>query len=177
MQLQVICDPYLKFVDVFCGYPGSVHDDRVFRNSPFCREAELNPVNFFPGNSHIIGDAAYPLKTWLLTPFRDNGRLTTQQRRYNFAHSSTRMVVERSLRLLKARFRKLKTLMDVDRVADIPEIIVAACILHNICLIEDYIDGFLDDTSAGDDNDSGVDDIFPPAAAGYDKRNMIMTQL
>ena len=87
------------------------------------------------------------------------------------------MVVERSLRLLKGRFRKLKTLMDVDRVAGIPEIIVEACILHNICLIEDYIDGFLDDTSTGDDNDSGVDDIFPPAAAGTDKRNMIMTQL
>ena len=56
--------------------------------------------------------------------------------------------------------------MDVDRVADIPEIIVAACILHNICLTEDDIDGFLDDTSTGEDNDSGVDGIFPPAAAG-----------
>ena len=81
VQLQVICDPDLFITDVFCRYPGSVHDARVFRNSPICREVEVNPDNYFPGNSHILGDAAYPLKRWLLTPFRDNGHLTAQQRR------------------------------------------------------------------------------------------------
>ena len=29
----VVCDPDLFMTDVFCGYPGSVHDARVFRNS------------------------------------------------------------------------------------------------------------------------------------------------
>lgn len=98
--LQVICDPDLFITDAFCGYPGSVHDARVLHNSPIYHEIELNPANFFPGNIHILGDAAYPLKTWLLTPFRDNGRLTPQQRRYNVADSATRMVVERCFGLL-----------------------------------------------------------------------------
>ena len=177
VQLQVICDPYLKFVDVFCGYPGSVHDARVYRNSPFHREVEFNPGNLFPGNSHIIGDAAYPLKTWLLTPFRDTGHLAAQERQYNFAHSSTRMVVERSLGLFKARFRKLRTTMDVNKVADIPEIVIAACVLHNICLLEDDIEDFLDDVDGDDDDDDDGEDIFPPAASGTDKSNMIMREL
>lgn len=174
VQLQVICDPDLFITDVFCGYPGSVHDARVFRNSPICREVEVNPDNYFPGNTHILGDAAYPLKRWLLTPFRDNGHLTAQQRRYNFAHSSTRMVVERSIGLLKNRFRKLKTMMDIDKTDDIPEVIVSACILHNICIIEDDIDDFLDDSNDSDDDDDEDDDIFPPGVGGVDKRNMIM---
>ena len=134
----------------------------------------MNPDNYFPGNSHILGDAAYPLKRWLLTPFRDNGRLTAQQRRYNTAHSSTRTVVERSIGLFKNRLRKLKKKMDVDKIEDIPEIIVSSCILHNICIIEDDIDDFLDDSNDDDDNDDNDDDIFPPGVGAVDKRNMIM---
>ena len=128
VQLQVICDPDLFIIYVFCGYPCSVHDARVFRNSLICREVEVNPDNCFPGNSHILGDAAYPLKRWVLTPFRDNGHLTAQQRWYNAAHSTTRMVVERSIGLLKNRFSKPETMMDIDKTDDIPEIIVSACI-------------------------------------------------
>lgn len=84
-----------------CGFPGSVHDARVFRNSPLFVDAERNRDLLFPGNSHLIGDAAYPLKPWILTPYKDTGRLTRQQQHYNFIHSSTRMVIERSLALLK----------------------------------------------------------------------------
>ena len=161
VQLQVICDPDLFITDVFCGYPSSVHDARVFRNSPICREVEVNPDNYFPGNSHILGDAAYPLKRWLLTPFRDTEHLT--------ANSSIRMVVERS-----TGSGSLKTMMDIDEIDDIPEIIVSACILHNICIIEDDIEDFLHDSNDDDDNDAN-DDVFPPGVgAAVDKRNKIM---
>ena len=34
IQVQAICDHKLKFIDMFTGYPGSVHDSRVFKNSP-----------------------------------------------------------------------------------------------------------------------------------------------
>ena len=81
------------------------------------------------------------------------------------------MVVERSIGLFKNRFRKLKTMMDVVKIEDIPEIIVSSCILHNICIIDDDIDDFLDDSNDDDDND---DDIFPPGVGAVDKRNMIM---
>ena len=117
-QLQVICDHDLFITDAFCGYQGSVHDARVFRNSPVCRDVESNPV-FFPDNTHILGDAAYSLKTWLLTPFRYNGRLTLQWR-FNVAHSATRMAVERCIGLYTGCFWELKTLMDINNLEDIP---------------------------------------------------------
>ena len=46
----------------------------------------------------------------MITPFKDHGNLTPQQLRFNFIHSSTRMVIERAFSLLKGRFRRLKYL-------------------------------------------------------------------
>lgn len=84
----------MQFTDVFCGYPGSVHDTRVFRNLLFFQEVEANPDMLFPRNTHLIGSSAYPLKTLVLTSYPGNDRLTRRQKRYNFNHSSTKMVME-----------------------------------------------------------------------------------
>ena len=54
---------------------------------------------------HILVDAAYPRRKWLLTPLRDNGHLSPQQWKYNCYHSTNRMVIERFVALLK--FRRL----------------------------------------------------------------------
>jgi len=50
------------------------------------------------------------LVPWLLVPFKEGGRqrLTLAQKRYNKAHSSARMAVERAFGKLKARRRILK---------------------------------------------------------------------
>ena len=34
IQLQAVCDHQCQFLDIFVGYPGSVHDARVLKNSP-----------------------------------------------------------------------------------------------------------------------------------------------
>ncbi|KAJ8953818.1 hypothetical protein NQ318_006666 [Aromia moschata] len=75
--MQVVCDHIRKIRDVFIGYPGSVHDARVFRNSPLCANlAEMC------GQYVLLGDSAYPLKA-LLVPFKDRGQLTERQINYN----------------------------------------------------------------------------------------------
>lgn len=63
-------------MDCFAGYPGSVGDYRIFRNSDIYHQIERNPTRYFPNNEHILGDKAYPLKNWCLTPYKDIGRLT-----------------------------------------------------------------------------------------------------
>lgn len=39
VQLQAICDSNGLFLDTFVGYPGSVHDTRVLKNSPVYTQA------------------------------------------------------------------------------------------------------------------------------------------
>ena len=45
--LQAVCDKDLLFTDCFAGYPGSVGDLRVFRNSDLYKDARANPGALF----------------------------------------------------------------------------------------------------------------------------------
>lgn len=65
------------------------------------------------------------------------------------------MIVERSIGLLKDRFRKLKVIDDVDRTRFLPVLVTAACTLHNFCIYsQDEIEDILDPVDGdGDAND------------------------
>ncbi|XP_044170329.1 protein ALP1-like isoform X2 [Acropora millepora] len=120
----------MLFTDIYVGWPGSVHDARVLRNSPLYQTAE----HHFQGDSHLLGDSAYPLHRWLLTPFRDNGHLSRQEVNYNNKHAKTRQTIERAFGLLKGRWRRLK-FIEMENINECPAIVAAACVLHNFCLL------------------------------------------
>lgn len=107
---------------------------RVFRLSNV--ENMFTEENF-PHDSHILGDAAYRISKYVMVPFKDNGRLTERQIKFNTYLSSARMIVERSLGLLKGRFRNILDTLPMRRSDLIPKYIIACCILHNICLLRD----------------------------------------
>lgn len=150
----MICNHKMEFIHSYVGYPGSVHDQRVFSVSglqDFC-----NDESKFPNDTHLIGDAAYKILKTLLVPYKDNGHLTEKQKNYNYCLSSTRMVVERSIGLLKGRFRILLDRLPMRRIDLIPKYIMACCVLHNICImrndmieipiiVEDRIENNVDD--------------------------------
>lgn len=134
--LQAVCDHTKRFRDCYAGEVGSNHDACVYR-SPLGRNME----NWeFPGNSHLLGDSAYPLKNKLIVPYKDDGHLTNIQKHYNTTLSKSRVVIENAFALLKGRFRRLK-LLEAKRLDLIPLIIISGCVLHNICLDgDDLID-------------------------------------
>ena len=76
MILQAVCDSDRRFTDCFTGYPGSVGDVRVLRNSDLYTSVRQNPDNFFPDTEYIIGDKIYPVLTWLIPAIKDNGAMT-----------------------------------------------------------------------------------------------------
>lgn len=55
IQMQAICDDTGRFINVFIGYPGSVHDTRIFKNSPIYLNAEYPPKGYF-----LLDDGGYP---------------------------------------------------------------------------------------------------------------------
>lgn len=138
LLIQAIVDHEKKFTDIFCGEPGSIHDSRLLRKSSIFMEITNNPD--FVGNHILIGDSAYPNLHWIVTPFKDNGRLTEQHRQFNYKLSSVRVVVEQAFGLLKGRFRRLRKLDNLN-LKFCSELIMAACVLHNICIDDiDFIE-------------------------------------
>lgn len=97
--------------------------------------------------------------------------------------SQKRQVIERSFCLLKGRFRRLKFL-DMSRLDLIPFFIIAACILHNICLegIDNDIEEFIEEGREFyvEENNDGNEDEFNNERHEFDgeiKRNYLCLQV
>jgi len=133
ITLQVICDNKMSILDSFAGYPSRVSDIRIFRNSPIYEDVTNHPNNYFDENQFIIGDKAYPVLQWCILPYIERRNVTERQKHFNTCHAKSRQVVERCFALLFGRFRRLKYL-DMNRTDFIAPTIIAACVLHNICL-------------------------------------------
>ena len=83
----------------------------------------------------MLGDAAYPLREYLITPYRDYGNLTSQQKTFNKKHCQTRVKIENCFGLLKQRFRQL-TRLDFFTVKRMCKFVLACCVIHNLCIAE-----------------------------------------
>ena len=146
------------FTDVYIGWPGRVHDARVFVNSSLYKKGQEgillpNWTETIQGKEVplvLLGDPAYPLLTWLMKPYSDNGHLTRDQKRFNYRLSKGRVVVEHAYGRLKGRWRCLLKRLDIS-VEFVPDLVATCCILHNICEIHgetfnnELLDG-IDDT-------------------------------
>ena len=157
--LQGLVDHSYRFLDVYVGWPGSVHDARVFAHSalytrlsggellPSSKAITLNGVNI---PLFIVGDSAYPLETWLMKPFSQSAAVTPQHRTYNYRISRARVVAENAFGRLKARWRRLMKRNDM-HTQNIPTVITAACVLHNLCEVhgECFNESWLHEAESG----------------------------
>ncbi|XP_030745146.1 putative nuclease HARBI1 [Sitophilus oryzae] len=178
IQIQTVCDHNLLIRDIFVGFPGSVHDSRVFRNSTLCATLQQKCVNF-----HLLGDSGYPLLTNLLTPFRDRGQLSRAQTNYNVALATNRYIIEHCFGLLKQKYRQLYH-VKLRNVRDIVHFIRACCVLHNLALKDDVPlnqndIGHQNEVVLGDlwDNNDEDPDEIPDDRNGVQKRNDIVNIL
>ncbi|KAJ3640445.1 hypothetical protein Zmor_003740 [Zophobas morio] len=111
INVQLVCGPDLRILNVLAAYPGGNHDAYIWRNSAL-RTAFLDGV--FP-DGWLIGDSGYPQENWLMTPVA-NPR-TQAEELYNAVHIVTRNTIERCNGALKSRFRCLSMTgepMDID---------------------------------------------------------------
>ena len=140
--VQGIVDASGAYLSVSTGFPGSMHDARVLRLSNFWSLAEEKRILTMPCmdingtqiRPLILGDSAYPLKSWLMRPFQDNGALTAARRHFNKELSKACIVVEHGFGQTKARWRCLDKRIDEDTMK-IPHTATACCVLQNICIL------------------------------------------
>ncbi|KAJ8969118.1 hypothetical protein NQ317_003996 [Molorchus minor] len=139
--LQAVCNDRKQFIDIFVKMPGRVHDARVFRLCDLFTLLTRDHAAIHE-NEHFV-DAAYPL--FPLKPYRDNGHLNETQVRFNRGFnrrmSDVRSMIEQAFGLLKCNFRRLKYL-DMARIYFVPNVITAACVLHNCIIMHKSIEAY-----------------------------------
>ncbi len=179
--MQAVVNAKKKFVDIYCGEPGSLHDARVLRRSSIYNRTYVNRDNWFPNRTFLIADSAYPSLSWLVPVFKNYGNLTRQQTRFNFIISSSRVAVEHAFGLLKGRFRRLLHFTEHRNISFVVNIVICACILHNICIDQndDFnemgYDSADDDTEESESDDDG--DVDGGAFVIRDRRQELFYQL
>ena len=133
MHLLAICDAQKKFMYVDVGFPGTAHDSEAFESTSFYSALHEYPCPYFPSpNFHIIGDNVYQMDKHVMVPFDDGGTLIPQNGRFSAKLRRTRVRIEQSLALLKARFQRLRYMYaKFDR---LKKMVMACCILHNIVM-------------------------------------------
>ena len=98
--MQAKCDESHVFTSVDVGWPGSVHDARIFQTS------EIHDVVSENVRGFLLGDSGYGIAPNMMTPY--NNPTTPAQMHFNREHRRNRVVIEQSFGELKARFPILR---------------------------------------------------------------------
>ena len=145
--LQGVVDSKCYFTSVNTGPPGSLHDSAHFKSTELYRKVELGVMGGFhddpmtlpaglPFPPYIVADRGYPLLSWCITPYKMGPMgmpITNKENWFNRKHSSTRMSVERSFGILKARFKEIGGKSSL-KLEFLPTVVHTCCVLHNILL-------------------------------------------
>ncbi|XP_068082944.1 uncharacterized protein [Anabrus simplex] len=139
--LLALVDADYNFIAVDIGSYGKNSDSGIFLSSPLGNAFHNGTFNIaedsvLPGSDisapHVIlGDSAFPLKTYLMRPYPENQvQDNTDRRIFNYRHCRARRVVENAFGILTQRFRIY--LRKINSKPDYVEnIILTTCILHN----------------------------------------------
>ena len=134
-----LIDADYRFIYVDVGCNGRISDGGVFANSYIFKALEEKSLNIpngklLPGRENplpyvIVGDEAFPLKTYLLKPYPSR-QLDLSKRIFNYRLSRARRVVENVFGILASRFRVFKSTIDMEP-EKAQKIVLACCALHN----------------------------------------------
>ncbi|XP_034986033.2 uncharacterized protein LOC118092265 isoform X2 [Zootoca vivipara] len=138
MVLQALVDSAGRFMDVYAGWSGGLQDSGLPWGSPLFERMEKG--TFGPQTTTeiegvavgpvLLGGPACPLRPWLMKPYTDTPE--GPRHHFNLLLGKCRRAVTYAFERLKGRWRCLLKRLDVAE-KNVPLVIVACCILHNIC--------------------------------------------
>ena len=143
LNAQCICDASKRILWLSTGHIGSSHDSSAFSNTHLYKLLEENADFLHEHGFFLAGDSAYPLLSFLITPY-SNAESHTPQDDFNFWHSSSRITIECSFGEIVMRWGILwrKLLFSLK---DVGKVINAAFLLHNFIIAMKTEQDHLDD--------------------------------
>ncbi|XP_053957928.1 putative nuclease HARBI1 [Anastrepha ludens] len=134
INAMIICDHTYKILAINCQFGGAAHDSFVWKHSDQRRVLKERFERNRQENSYLLGDSEYPLEPWCITPYK-NPLDGSSECMFNDVHSKARRVIERTIVILKRRWRILeygkKGRYHFTKVARFANVCAA---LHNICI-------------------------------------------
>ena len=137
--MLVVCDDNCRILYQHTGWPGSVHDNRVWRTCKLmCRSDK-----YFSDKEYLLGDTAFTPGPRMIPPFKQTPGtfLNPNKIAFNTLLASPRVKSEHCIGILKGRFPFLKGIrMTLGGRKDMQRILkyVRGCvILHNFLVDED----------------------------------------
>ena len=109
--LMALVDAEYRFIWASVGAPGNTHDSTLMQSTELWDRIVAgnvipNIVQQIDIPPLILGDGAFPLRTWIMKPHGD-AVFPEDKRYFNYRHSRARLVTERAFGRLKSRFRVL----------------------------------------------------------------------
>ncbi|OWY97173.1 hypothetical protein PHMEG_00032363, partial [Phytophthora megakarya] len=164
---RIVCDDRERIRYENIGWPGSSHDNRVWRN---CKVA-LHSDGYFGENEYILGDSAYQPSSVLIPAYKKTagGQLSDKENTFNTQLAKIRIRVEHCIGVLKGRFPLLKRLRarlrNENELKAAFSLIRAATILHNMAIIDPVPEGWVEREQNDDDEPEDL-----PSSANENRR-------
>ena len=141
------CDDVSRIRNVVVGWPGSVHDNRIWSQS----KLNCNCHDFFSEKEYLLGDSAFQASAIMIPAFKKpfGGELDEYKSFFNMKLAKARIKTEHCIGVLKARWQYFKRIrVQIKGKADMKRVIkyfMCAVILHNLLIDEPIPSEWMDD--------------------------------
>ena len=166
LVMLVVCDDQSRILYYHVGWPGSVHDNRVWRTCRLYRHWE----EMFSPREYLLGDSAFTASDIMIPPFKSTPgcELPSNFIAFNTLLAKPRVKSEHCIGILKGRFPFLKGIRMIlgckGHLKRIVDHVRGSVVLHNF-LIADPID-----TEWIESGEEGADDLEPEGIANQSNK-------
>jgi hypothetical protein len=108
MTTMIVCDDERFIRYYLAGFPGCVHDNRVYKNTELYRD----PEKFFGRSYFLLSDSALSNSPTVVSSFKcaTGHSLPPDRERFNKVLAKPRVISEHTIGMLKGRFQFLKSM-------------------------------------------------------------------
>jgi DDE superfamily endonuclease len=137
LTTMIFCDHKRRIRHYLAGFPGSAHDNRVFKATAIANR----PEDHFDGMQYLIGDSAFENQWFMVSAFKKpkDRPIPKKQEQFNEKLAKLRIISEHCIGMLKGRFpwlRSIRLLITEDKhsLKQILSLLKATVVLHNLLI-------------------------------------------
>jgi DDE superfamily endonuclease len=137
LTTMIICDHKKRIIQYLAGFPGSAHDNRVFKATALA----MDPGSHLAENQYVVGDSAFENSWYMVSAFKKlpNSQLPQEEEKFNTKLSRLLILSEHCIGILKGRFpwlRHIRLIITEDdhSLRKVLQLVDATIILHNMLI-------------------------------------------